>query len=58
MAINSAQQRVMTASAGAFIEDSSEEAAYSRLEAAMEDGGVNAMLEVARQYGIPIATEQ
>ena len=58
LAINSAQQRVMSASAGAFIEDSSEEAAYSRLEAAMEDGGVNAMLEVARQYGIPIATEQ
>lgn len=57
-AINSAQQRVISASAGAFIEDSSEEAAYSRLEAAMEDGGVNAMLEVARQYGIPIATEQ
>ena len=57
-AINAAQQRVMTASAGAYIEDSSEDAAYARLEAAMEDGGVNAMLDVARQYGIPISTEQ
>jgi len=58
VAVNAAQQRVMTASAGAYIEDSSEDAAYARLEAAMEDGGVNAMLDVARQYGIPIATEQ
>lgn len=57
-AVNAAQQRVMTASAGAHIEDSSEDAAYARLEAAMEDGGVNAMLDVARQYGIPISTEQ
>ena len=53
-----AQQRVMAASAGGAYEDASEEAAYARLEAAMEEGGVDAMLEVARQYGIPIATEQ
>lgn len=52
------QQRVMTAAAGAIMEDSSEEAAYARMEAAMEEGGVEAMLDVARQYGIPIATEQ
>lgn len=57
-AIQASQQRVMTAAAGAAIEDSSEEAAYARLAAAMEEGGVNAMLDVARQYGIPIATEQ
>jgi len=52
------QDRVMTAAAGAIMEDSSEEAAYARMEAAMEEGGVDAMLDVARQYGIPIATEQ
>ena len=52
------QNRVMHAAAGAIMEDSSEEAAYARMEAAMEEGGVDAMLDVARQYGIPIATEQ
>lgn len=57
-AIQASQQRVMTAAAGAVMEDSSEEAAYARLEQAMEEGGVEAMLDVARQYGIPIATEQ
>jgi hypothetical protein len=56
-AINAAQQRVMTASAGAVMEDSSDEAAYGRMAAAMEEGGVSAMLEVARQYGIPIESE-
>jgi ribosomal protein L12E/L44/L45/RPP1/RPP2 len=54
----SAQQRVLTASAGALYEDSSEDAAFSRLEQAMEEGGVTAMMDVARQYGIPIATDQ
>jgi hypothetical protein len=53
-----AQQRVMQASAGAGYEDVSEEAALARLEAAMEEGGVDAMLEVARQYGIPTNIEQ
>lgn len=53
-----AQQRVVAASAGAVYEDSSEEAALSRLEQAMEEGGIEAMLEVARQYGIPTNVEQ
>lgn len=57
-AVQSAQERVMTAAAGAVIEDSSEAAALARMEQAMEEGGVDAMFEVARQYGIPIATEQ
>jgi hypothetical protein len=48
-----AQERVMRASAGAMPEDVSEGAALSRLEAAMSEGGVEAMLEIARQYGIP-----
>ena len=52
------QQRVIQASAGAVMEDASEEAAYARLEAAMAEGGVEAMMDVARQYGIPIASEQ
>lgn len=52
-----AQNRVMQASGGAIVEDSTEEAAFARLEAAMEEGGVDAMLDVARQYGIPIQSE-
>ncbi len=47
------QQRVMRASAGATSEDISEGAALGRLEAAMNEGGLDAMLDVARQYGIP-----
>lgn len=56
-AIQNSQERVMTASAGAVMEDGSENAAYSRMAAAMEEGGSQAMLEVARQYGIPIESE-
>lgn len=53
----SSQQRVMQASAGAVREDASEEAALARMQAAMEEGGIDAMMDVARQYGIPIGTE-
>ena len=53
----SAQQRVMAASAGATAEDISEEAALARMEAAMQEGGIEAMLDVARQYGIPTQSE-
>lgn len=52
-----AQNRVMSASAGAFVEDASEAAALARMEQAMNEGGMEAMLDVVRQYGIPIATE-
>lgn len=48
-----AEGRVMAASAGAVAEDNSEAAALARLEAALNEGGVEAMLDVARQYGIP-----
>jgi hypothetical protein len=51
------QQRVMSASAGAISEDNSEAAAMSRMEAAMQEGGLEAMLDVARQYGIPTSTD-
>jgi hypothetical protein len=30
----------------------------SRMETAMEEGGVEAFLDVVRQYGIPIGIEQ
>ena len=52
------QQRVISASAGSVMEDNTEAAALSRLQSAMEEGGVEAMLEVARQYGIPTNFEQ
>lgn len=48
-----AEGRVMAASAGAVAEDNSEGAALARLEAALNEGGVEAMLDVARQYGVP-----
>lgn len=52
-----AQQRVMAASAGATSEDVSESAAIARMEAAMQEGGLEALLDVARQYGIPTSTD-
>lgn len=52
-----AQQNVMSAAAGASNEDMSEEAVLFRMQQAMEEGGVTAMLDVARQYGIPIGSE-
>lgn len=51
------QARVMEAAAGGIHEDSTEAAALARMEAAMDEGGVDAMMEVARQYGIPIGSE-
>lgn len=50
-----AQQRVMQASSGAIADDSSEASALAALESAMREGGVEAMLDVARQFGIPTA---
>lgn len=48
-----AEQRVMAASAGAVAEDNSEAAALAKLESALNEGGLEAMLDVARSYGIP-----
>jgi hypothetical protein len=39
------------------MEDHSEAAALSRLESALNEGGIEAMLDVARQYGVPTTTE-
>ena len=52
-----AESRVAQASAGAIMPDTGEDAALLAMEQAMEEGGVDAMLEVARQYGIPIGSE-
>jgi ribosomal protein L12E/L44/L45/RPP1/RPP2 len=57
-AVASAEQRVASASHGAIFEDASEEAALARMEQAMEEGGIDAMLEVAHQLGMPISIEQ
>lgn len=53
-----AQQRVMSASSGVSFEGMSEDAALAQLEAAMEEGGIEAMLDVARQFGIPTNIDQ
>ena len=53
-----AQQRVMAASSGAAYDAVTEEAALAQLEAAMEEGGIEAMLDVARQFGIPTHIDQ
>jgi len=53
--IAASQQRIVNASAGAMMEGQTEAGALAALEAAMKEGGVPAMLEVARQYGVPIA---
>lgn len=50
-----AQKRVAQASAGATQQGATPDSALAELEAAMAEGGVPAMLEVARQYGLPIA---
>lgn len=58
VAAAAAQNRVMSASSGVSYEGLSEEAALAQLEAAMEEGGIEAMLDVARQFGIPTNIEQ
>jgi hypothetical protein len=50
-----AQTRVMQASAGAAVEGESEASALAHLESAMAEGGIEAMIQVAQQYGIPTA---
>jgi len=57
MELAAAQDRVVSAAAGAGQSDSSEHAVLAQMEQAMQEGGMDAMLEVARQYGIPIGTE-
>lgn len=52
-----AQQRVMQASAGVFPEGQTEASVLMQLEQAMNEGGIEAMLEVARSYGVPTAYE-
>ena len=50
----SAQQRVVEASRGANAHQNSEASAMALLEQAMEEGGVEAMLDMAQQFGMQI----
>lgn len=49
------QERIIAASSGAIAEDVTEEAAIARMEAAMREGGIEALMDVARSYGMPTA---
>lgn len=53
----SAQQRIMAASAGGIVEDASVEAAKARMAEALEQGGIDSLIDVARSYGIRIADD-
>lgn len=55
--VAAAEQRVAAASAGAIAEDNTEAAALAKLEAALNEGGVEAMLDVARSYGVPTSLD-
>lgn len=57
-AAGAAQQRVMQAASGVSYEGLTEEAALAQLESAMEEGGIEALLDVARQFGIPTHIDQ
>ena len=54
----SAQSRVVQASSGAMTSETGEEAALYQLSTAMNEGGIEALLDVARQYGIPTSYDQ
>ena len=53
-----AQDRVMAAAAGGAAENATEMAALSRMEDALKEGGVDAMLSVAQEYGVPISSDE
>jgi len=55
---NPAQDRVMAAAAGGMAENVTEAAALSRMEDALKEGGVEALLSVAQEYGIPTTNEE
>ncbi len=53
-----AQSRVMNAAAGGTAENVTEAAALSRMQDALNEGGMDAMLAVAQEYGIPTASDE
>lgn len=53
-----AQSRVMNAAAGGTAENVTEAAALSRMTDALNEGGVEAMLAVAQEYGIPTTSDE
>jgi len=56
--VDPAQDRVMAAAAGGMAENVTEAAALSRMEDALKEGGVEALLSVAQEYGIPTTNEE
>ena len=48
----------MAAAAGGMAENVTEAAALSRMEDALREGGVDALLSVAQEYGVPIAADE
>ncbi len=56
--VDPAQDRVMAAAAGGMAENVTEAAALSRMEDALKEGGVDAMLSVAQEYGVPISSDE
>ena len=56
--VDPAQDRVMAAAAGGMAENVTEAAALSRMEDALKEGGVDALLSVAQEYGVPIAADE
>ncbi len=55
--VSEAQSRVSQASFGAIQDDTGEASALMRMQEAMNEGGMEAMMDVARQYGIPVGSE-
>ena len=55
---NPTQDRILAAAAGGSAENVTEAAALSRMEEALAEGGVDAMLAVAQEYGIPTASDE
>jgi len=53
-----AQARVMNAAAGGSAENVTEAAALSRMQDALNEGGVEGFLAVAQEYGIPTTNDE
>lgn len=53
-----AQSRVMNAAAGGAAENTTEAAALSRMQEALNEGGVEAFTAVAQEFGIPVNNDE
>lgn len=52
-----AQSRVMNAAAGGAAENVTEAAALSRMQDALNEGGIEGFMAVAQEYGIPVSND-